>query len=226
MDKILIVEDNRDINLMLAEALLEENYEVKSVYNGIEGIKEAKENNYDLILLDIMLPYKSGDQVLKEIREFSGNPVIIISAKDIVGTKIDLLNLGADDYITKPFDLGEVIARVATNLRRSHRTIQTEKQLQYRDMILDSNTKRISVNGIVLELTAKEYMILELLIREKGKVFSKSNLYESIWQEEYLGDDNAVKTHMSNLRSKLKKANEKEEYIETVWGLGYRLYKE
>ena len=113
----------------------------------------------------------------------------------------------ADDYITKPFYLGEVIARVATNLRRSHRTIQTEKQLQYRDMILDSNTKRISVNGIVLELTAKEYMILELLIREKGKVFSKSNLYESI-------------------RSKLKKANEKEEYIETVWGLGYRLYKE
>lgn len=226
MDKILIVEDNRDINLMLAEALLEENYEVKSVYNGIEGIKEAKENNYDLILLDIMLPYKSGDQVLREIREFSENPVIIISAKDIVGTKIDLLKLGADDYITKPFDLGEVIARVATNLRRLHKTIQAERQLQYRDMILDSNTKRISVNGIELELTAKEYMILELLLREKGKVFSKSNLYESIWQEEYLGDDNAVKTHMSNLRSKLKKANEKEEYIETVWGLGYRLYKE
>lgn len=226
MDKILIIEDNRDINLMLAEALLEEKYEVKSVYNGIEGIKEAKENNYDLILLDIMLPYKSGDQVLKEIREFSENPVIVISAKDIIGTKIDLLNLGADDYITKPFDLGEVIARVATNLRRLHKTVQTEKQLQYRDMILDSNTKRISVNGIELELTAKEYMILEMLIREKGKVFSKSNLYESIWQEEYLGDDNAVKTHMSNLRSKLKKANEKEEYIETVWGLGYRLYKE
>lgn len=224
--KILIIEDNKDVNLMLEEALTEAGYNVKSAYTGIEGFNEIKTNIYDLILLDIMLPYKSGDTILKEMRTFSETPVIIISAKDMIGTKIDLLKLGADDYITKPFDLGEVVARVESNLRRSNKQIQTDKPLQYKDMELDENTKHVTVNNIELELTAKEYMILELLTKNKGKVFTKANLYESIWENEYLGDDNAVKTHISNLRNKLKKASPDNEYIETVWGLGYRLYKE
>ncbi|MBL4931192.1 response regulator transcription factor [Clostridium paridis] len=226
MEKILIIEDNKDVNMMLAEALSSEGYLIKSSFNGIEGIKEAKTHEYDLILLDIMLPYKSGDEILREIRDFSDIPVIIISAKDMVGTKIDLLKLGADDYITKPFDLGEVAARVATNLRRLNRQKKVDKIFQYKDMMLDTATKSIIVNDSELDLTAKEYLIIELLMQNQGKVFSKGNIYESIWKEEYLGDDNAVKTHMSNLRTKLKKANPEEEYIETVWGLGYRLYKE
>lgn len=226
MSIILIIEDNKDVNLMLAEALTDEGYEVKSVYNGIEGIKEIKNNSYDLILLDIMLPYKSGDEILKEMREFSKTPVIVISAKDMVGTKIDLLKLGADDYITKPFDLGEVAARVEANLRRTQQQVQESKSFHYKDMVLDDITKRVTVNNSEIELTAKEYMILEMLIKYRGKVFTKANLYEAIWQEEYLGEDNAVKTHISNLRNKLKKVNSKEEYIETVWGLGYRLYKD
>lgn len=224
--KILIIEDNKDVNLILEEALTEAGYNVKSAYTGIDGFNEIKTNIYDLILLDIMLPYKSGDTILKEMRAFSETPVIIISAKDMIGTKIDLLKLGADDYITKPFDLGEVVARVESNLRRSNKQIQIDKPLQYKDMELDQNTKRVIVNNLELELTAKEYMILELLIKNKGKVFTKANLYESIWEDEYLGDDNAVKTHISNLRNKLKKASPDNEYIETVWGLGYRLYKE
>ncbi|MDD7794117.1 response regulator transcription factor [Clostridium sp. 'White wine YQ'] len=225
MEKILIIEDNKDVNMMLAEALSSEGYLIKSSFTGIEGIKEARTEMYDLILLDIMLPYKSGDEILREIREFSDIPVIIISAKDMVGTKIDLLKLGADDYITKPFDLGEVAARIATNLRRSNRQ-KVNKIFKYKDMVLDPATKNVMVNDIELDLTAKEYLIIELLMQNLGKVFSKGNIYESIWKEEYLGDDNAVKTHMSNLRTKLKKANPEEEYIETVWGLGYRLYKE
>lgn len=226
MDKILIVEDNKDVNLLLAEMLENEGYQVKSAFTGIEGKTAVKMEEYDLILLDIMLPYISGDEILKEVRTFSDVPVIMISAKDMIGTKIDLLKLGADDYITKPFDLGEVAARVASHLRRSHRQEKINHILCYKDLSVDIGTKRVIANGENIELTAKEYQIIELLIENQGKVFSKANIYESIWREEYLGDDNAVKTHMSNLRNKLKRANDKEEYIETVWGLGYRLCKE
>ena len=173
-----------------------------------------------------MLPYKSGDEVLKEVRKFSDIPVIIISAKDMVGTKIDLLKMGADDYITKPFDLNEVVARVQTNLRHFHKQKQIERAFVYKDMLLDDNAKRIVVNHIEIDLTAKEYQILELLIKNRGKVFTKAKIYETVWDNIYLGDDNAVKTHMSNLRTKLKSANAENEYIETVWGLGYRLFKE
>lgn len=221
----MIVEDNKDVNLMLAETLTDAGYSVKSAYTGTDGLNEIKNAGIDLVLLDIMLPYKSGDEVLKEMRTFSDIPVIIISAKDMVGTKIDLLKLGADDYITKPFDLGEVVARVESNLRRLKQHSKSGNIFRYKDMELDGDTKRVTVNGQEIELTAKEYWILELLLQNKGKVFTKANLYETIWQGEYLGDDNAVKTHISNLRNKLKKANPNEEYIETVWGLGYRLYK-
>ena len=226
MDKILIVEDSKDVNTMLAEVLTGHNYEVSSAYTGIDGIKKIKAQEYNLILLDIMLPYKSGDEILKEVREFSDVPIIIISAKDMIGTKIALLKMGADDYITKPFDLDEVVARVETNLRRSKKQGESDKVLHYKDLLFVDNAKRITVNNIELELTAKECQIIALLLKSRGRVFTKANLYETIWQDAYLGDDNAVKTHISNLRSKLKIANPDNEYIETVWGLGYRIYKE
>lgn len=222
---ILIVEDNVDVNEMLKVALNEAGYMTESAFTGIQGIKLLKEKEYELILLDVMLPYKSGDEVLREVRTFSDVPVIIISAKDMVSTKIDLLRLGADDYITKPFDLGEVVARVESSLRRCRKQEELNRCYQYKDLTLDETTKRVKVGEMELELTAKEYQILELLLKHNGKVFTKANLYETVWQEEYLGDDNSVKTHMSNLRSKLKKANPEESYIETVWGLGYRLCK-
>lgn len=226
MSTILVIEDNEDVNMMLVEALNDAGYVAKSVYTGIDGINEIKNCRYDLILLDIMLPYKSGDEILKEMRGFSEIPVIVISAKDMIGTKIDFLKLGADDYITKPFDLGEVVARVEANLRRSRQQIQVSKVFRYKDMMLDDSTMRVTANDIEIDITAKEYMILELLIKNKGKVFTKANLYESVWQEEYIGDDNVIKTHISNLRAKLKKANSNEDYIETIWGLGYRLCKD
>lgn len=224
MDRILIVEDNKDVNLLLKETLLKEGYQVESAFDGIAGAKALKDADFDLVLLDIMLPYKSGDEVLKDLRSYSDIPVIMISAKDMTSTKIDMLKLGADDYITKPFDLGEVAARVASQLRRAHKQDKINLIITYKDMTLDSNIKQVTVNGHVLELTAKEYHILELLLQNQSKVFSKANIFETVWGEEYLGDDNAVKTHMSNLRNKLKKANPEGDYIETAWGLGYRLY--
>lgn len=226
MENILIIEDNKDLNLMLSQAIKDAGYNVKSSFTGTDGLNEIKTNAYNLILLDIMLPYKSGDQILKEVREFSSVPIIIISAKDMISTKIDLLKLGADDYITKPFDLGEVVARVESNLRRYSISVSNPTAIfTYKDLTLDTNTKEVKIGENTLDLTATEYMILELLIKNQSKVFSKANIYESIWHDEYIGDDNAIKTHLSNLRSKLKKSNPNENYIETVWGLGYRLSK-
>lgn len=222
MERILIIEDEKDVNQLLARTLQSSGYETASVYNGIDGIRVLKTGHFDMVLLDLMIPYKSGDEVLKEIRKDSDIPVIVISAKDMVGTKIDLLTLGADDYITKPFDLGEVTARVISNLRRYHKT-ETKKQITYKELVLDTEAKTVAVNGIDLELTFKEYQLLELFLQFPNKVFSKSNLYETVWGYEYLGDDNVIKTHISNLRNKIKKADSEIEYIETVWGLGYRL---
>lgn len=224
MERILIIEDERDVNGLLAQTLQEDGYETKSAYNGIEGIKFLREGSFDMVLLDLMLPFKSGDEVLREIRKNSDIPVIIISAKDMVRTKIDLLTIGADDYITKPFDLGEVSARVISNLRRYHQ-VDSKKQIVYKELHMDTEAKSVTVEGVVLELTSKEYQLFELFLKFPNKVFSKANLYETIWGEEYLGDDNVIKTHISNLRNKIKKANSKIEYIETVWGLGYRLAK-
>ncbi|HEX3078352.1 MAG TPA: response regulator transcription factor, partial [Lachnospiraceae bacterium] len=147
MDRILVVEDSKDVNLMLAETLEQEGYEVKSAFTGIDGMKEARTKEYDLILLDLMLPFKSGDEILKELRTFSDIPVIVISAKDMVGTKIDLLKLGADDYITKPFDLGEVAARVASNLRRSHKQEKVSPVMKYKDMEMNVQEKRVTINS-------------------------------------------------------------------------------
>lgn len=221
MKRILIIEDEKDVNQLLAQTLREEGYETASAYDGADGIRMARQEHFDMVMLDLMLPYKSGDEVLREIRRESDVPVIVISAKDMVRTKIDLLTLGADDYITKPFDLGEVAARVGSNLRRYAKTVEKEP-ISYKEMVLDTEAKTVTINGICVDLTAKEYQMLELFMRYPNKVFSKSNLYETIWGEEYLGDDNVIKTHISNLRNKIK-ANSEEEYIETVWGLGYRL---
>lgn len=224
MERILIIEDERDVNQLLAQTLQDSGYETMSAYNGIDGIRILRKEHFDMILLDLMLPYKSGDEVLKKIRKDSDIPVIVISAKDIVGTKIDLLTMGADDYITKPFDLGEVTARVISNLRRYHK-IETKKQITYKELVMDMEAKSVTIDGMDLELTSKEYQMLELFLKFPNKVFSKANLYETIWGDEYLGDDNVIKTHISNLRNKMKKTNRKIEYIETVWGLGYRLAK-
>ncbi|MDE6312228.1 MAG: response regulator transcription factor [Lachnospiraceae bacterium] len=222
MKTILIIEDEKNVNELLAKTLSEADFETLSAYTGLEGLEFFRQKKVDLVLLDLMLPYKSGDEVLREIRRENDIPVIVISAKEMVRTKIDLLTLGADDYITKPFDLGEVTARVISCLRR-YGGIGHNKQLIYKDMILDLEAKTVMVNGKEIALTATEYQILELFLQYPNKVFSKANLYETLWNEEYLGEENVIKTHISNLRNKLRSVSADTEYIETVWGLGYRL---
>lgn len=223
MERILIVEDEKDVNRLLAQALQDNGYETVSVYNGLGVADILKGKQFGMVLLDLMLPYKSGDEVLKDIRNISDIPVIVISARDMVRTKVDLLAAGADDYITKPFDLEEMAARVASNIRR-YNSKEEAKKITYKELVLDEEAKLITVNGQELILTAKEYQMFSLLIKYPDKVFSKANLYETIWGEEYLGDDNVIKTHISNIRNKTRAAGGAE-YIETVWGLGYRLAK-
>lgn len=223
--KILVVEDDREINSMLCEMLDENGYAAEGAFTGMEGLSRLRSVSYDLLILDLMLPYKSGDAVLQELRSFSSLPVIVISAKDTVQNKLDLFHMGADDYLTKPFDLDEVLVRVEAVLRRcgSSEAQRAPEILQAGKLAVDTESKTASVDGQELVLTAKEYGILELLMRYPHKVFSKANLFESIWNEEYACEDNTLNVHMSNLRNKLKAADPETEYIKTVWGMGYRM---
>lgn len=226
MSKVLIVEDDREINDLLREMLKKNKYEVCAAFSGLEALDKMKYEHFDIVLLDLMLPYMSGDRVLEKIREQSEIPVLVISAKESTQIKIDLLRLGADDYITKPFDIDEVIARIEANLRRNQLNVVDQSQkLVFKDIEFDKAAKQVYVDGQEITLTATEMKILELFLLQPQKVFSKANLFESIWNEEYTIDDNTLNVHISRLRHKLKKVNPNEEYIETLWGLGYRLAK-
>lgn len=225
MYKIMLVEDDVEINGLLSGFLKENGYEVLCLYDGLHVLDCLNENKIDLILLDIMLPYCSGDIVLAKIRRQSTIPVIIISAKEMTQNKIDLLRLGADDYITKPFDMEEVLARIESNLRRVQFQCGLQGCLQYDDLKLDLERNTAILHGIELSLTAKEFSILELLMKFPEKVFSKANLFQSVWNTEYISEDNTLNVHISNLRNKLKAVCPDREYIDTVWGIGYRLHK-
>lgn len=223
--RILIVEDDLEISKLLTDFLKENGYEVFCLYDGLHVLDYLQENKIDLLVLDIMLPYRSGDIVLSNIRKQFTLPVIIISAKETTQNKIDLLRLGADDYITKPFDMEEVLARIESNLRRVQFQNSSQNVLKYEDLILDFEKNLVSVQGIELSLTAKEFSILELLMKYPDKVFSKANLFQSVWGMEYINEDNTLNVHISNLRNKLKNICPEKEFIDTVWGIGYRLHR-
>ena len=223
--KILLIEDDLEISKLLADFLLENGYEVLCQYDGLHVLDSLREDNIDLILLDLMLPYRNGDTVLTAVRECFTVPVIIISAKGTTQNKIDLLRLGADDYITKPFDMEEALARIESNLRRVQFQIGSPSCLRHGDLILDLTDNTAFLQGSELTLTAKEFAILELLMKYPDKIFSKANLFQSVWNTEYISADNTLNVHISNLRNKLKAVCPDKDFIDTVWGIGYRLHK-
>ncbi|MGM0838342.1 MAG: response regulator transcription factor [Bacillota bacterium] len=223
--RVLVVEDDNDINQLLCSIINKSGYFPQSAFSGTEAMLYLERQDWDLVLLDLMLPGMAGEEILNKIREHHPMPIIIISAKLATQTKIDTLRAGADDYITKPFDIEEVSARIDTCLRRSRRMndVVITNRIRHKDLVLDLDEKKVSINGKLLKLTALEYEILFLLMSSPKKVFTKANLFESVWNEEFYGDDNTINVHMSNIRSKLSRANPDEEYIETIWGMGYRL---
>ena len=226
MAKILVVEDDKEINKLVSDFLVSNGYEVTSLFDGLKATDAVKNEGIELAILDLMLPYKNGDMVLANIRKISNIPVIIVSAKETTQNKIDLLRLGADDYMTKPFDLEEVLARIESNLRRAGFSQNSGNTLEYNGLTIDENNNVATLDGTELSLTAKEFAILLMLLKYPDKVFSKANLFESIWKEEYIAEDNALNVHVSNLRAKLKNISPDKDFIDTVWGIGYRLHKD
>ena len=224
---VLIVEDENDINNLLCQVMKGEGYDVYGAFSGSECLMYLKNNEASIILLDLMIPGISGEEVILKIREITKAPVIVISAKCDKKTKIQLLNNGADDFIEKPFDTDEVIARVNSNLRRYTQFINNDncdnEIIEYKNICLNKENKEVKVKGKIISLTAREFKILEILIEHPNKIFSKANIFESVWEEDYLGYDNTVNVHISRLRTKLNNADEDEEYITTIWGMGYRL---
>lgn len=223
---VLIVEDEHEISRMLSDFLGESGWITDSAADGDDASEKMRNNSYDLILMDLMLPKKSGEELIRELRTYSDTPVIVISARSMLQTRLEVLRIGADDYILKPFNLSEVLVRMEVVLRRTGNTDSDEKEvIKYSGLTFNISENRVFYDKNEVTLTAKELMILRLFMEYPKKVYSKVNLYESVWKEEYCCDDNTITVHVSNLRSKLKKISGKD-YIETVWGIGYRMKEE
>lgn len=228
MYSVLIVEDDENINELLRETLVKEGYQCTQAFSGTEARMILSMNQYDLVLLDLMLPGISGEEVLKEVRKHGKTPVIVLTAKDTIDDKVDVLRGGADDYVTKPFDIKEVLARVEVQIRRTEdaesKNQKKLERLKYEGLELDRETFQIMVGEVELpKITKQEFSILELLLKHPKKVFSKEEIFEYAWDEPYMGETKTLDVHISNIRKKLKKVTDKE-YIETVWGIGYRFH--
>ena len=228
MARILIVEDNNEIQEIL-RTLLSEEHEVIQAFSGTEGMIRFEQGGIDLILLDIMLPGKNGDQVLKAVRQDSSVPVIMLTALSDKKLISQYLLDGANDYIVKPFDLDEVFARVTVQLRQNSdkqpaeiehpdKLIQQLKNIQF-----DADSFEIKNSQETIRLAKKECLILQTLLGHPKKIFTKEELYELVWEDTYLPGDNTLNTHLSNLRKKLSQLDPEQEYIETIWGVGVRL---
>lgn len=218
--KVLIIEDDNDINNIISEFLTKNDFSCKKVYSGTEALIYLNDN-FDLFILDLMLPGLAGEEVIGELRKVTSAPVLVLSSKDSMDSKLSLLKGGADDYMTKPFNLEELLARANILTKRSGFS-SSKQTLSYKSIKLDTNNYQAYVDDNPLSLTKSEFKILELLISNPKQVFTKENLYEYSQGDYYLATDNSINVHISNIRKKIKKYTN-EEYIETVWGIGFKL---
>lgn len=225
MRKILIVEDDIDINNLLSEILKNNGYEIDNAYTGREALLLLQMKEYDLVLLDLMMPNMTGEEVIEEIRKNNKVSIIVISAKADKKTKIDVLRMGADDFIKKPFDIDDVLVRVEANIRRYRDfgpEVEEKKILSYKDIELNEDEKLVKVSDNIIKLTPIEYEIIKLLMKNPNRIYSKETIYKNVWNDDYIYDADTINAHISNLRNKLKKHSEND-HIETIWGMGYRL---
>ena len=221
--KILIVEDDTFISDMLCELLRHNNYSPTPAYSGTEALLLLPQGGFSLVLLDLMLPGRTGEQVLEEIKKTSAIPVIVLTARADKETTVKLLRSGADDYITKPFDNNELLARIDVRLRNAKPQRSENAQTSFKDLILDVDGYDAVIGGKKAGLSKREFEILRLMMSYPSKVFTKNNLYESVWGGEFLGDDNTINVHISKLRAKLSAISPGSEYIQTVWGIGFKM---
>lgn len=225
--KILLVEDDIEISTMLKNFLVTEKFDVTVAFDGQDACEKFFADDYSLVLLDLMIPKMNGMAVMSKIRENNTVPIIIISAKDTDSDKTLGLGLGADDYITKPFSVTEVLARIKANIRRntlySIGAASTSPIFSVGNLTMNINDYTVAKNDTVLELTSKEFEILKLLLQHPKKVYTKEQLYSLVWNDTYYGDENAVNVHISRLRNKIEDNPRTPHYIITVWGIGYKL---
>ena len=231
MSKILVCDDDRDIVEAIDIYLTQEGYQVLKAYNGEEAIKVLKEEEVDLLIIDVMMPRLDGIRATLKIREEMSLPIIILSAKSEDADKILGLNIGADDYVTKPFNPLELVARVKSQLRRytqlgSTVTADSKNEFKTGGLVIRDDLKEVTVDGEPVKLTPIEYNILLLLVKNQGKVFSIDQIYEQIWNEEAIGADNTVAVHIRHIREKIEINPREPKYLKVVWGVGYKIEKQ
>ncbi|MEH7348375.1 response regulator transcription factor [Gottfriedia acidiceleris] len=225
---ILLVEDNIEISQLIAETLLKENFTVTTAFDGEEALAFFNQKEPDLILLDLMLPKLNGTELLKKVREKSRVPILIISAKGSDLDKALGLGFGADDYISKPFSMIELTARVHAAIRRSTEYLPydnspKQNMLHYKDITLDIHTFTAKVLDKTIQLTSKEFQILKLFMTNQNRVFTKEQIYHFIWEDDYYGNENVINVHIRRLREKIELDPSNPQYIKTIWGIGYKL---
>ncbi|WP_281425576.1 response regulator transcription factor [Paenibacillus montaniterrae] len=226
---ILLIEDDREISQLVASHLTQESFTVLTAFDGAAAAQLLETNRVDLILLDLMLPKLSGLELLKRIRAASTTPVLIISAKDSDIDKALGLELGADDYISKPFSMIELVARINAAIRRATQSFAAASQsvaaamLEYKDLKLDLATFSAQVGDQSIPLTSKEFNILKLFMTNQRRVFTKEQIFHFIWQEDFIGNENVINVHIRRLREKIEQDPSNPVYIRTIWGIGYRL---
>ena len=229
MTNILVCDDDKEIVDAIEIYLLQEGYNVLKAYDGEMAIKMLKEHDVKLLIMDIMMPKLDGIHATLKIREYSGIPIIILSAKSEDTDKILGLNIGADDYVTKPFNPLELVARVKSNLRRyttlGSLNVDNNAIFQVGGLVMNDDTKEVTVDGEPVKLTPIEYNILLLLVKNQGRVFSIDQIYENIWNEEAIGADNTVAVHIRHIREKIEINPKDPRYLKVVWGVGYKCEK-
>lgn len=225
--KILLIEDDVEISGMLKRFLETEGYETVEAYDGESACEKFFADTYSLVLLDLMIPKKSGMEVMQAIREKSTVPIMILSAKDTDSDKTLGLGLGADDYVTKPFSVTEVLARIKANIRRNTQyaagAAGEEERITRGELVIDTSDYSVWKKEKKIELTAKEFAILKLFMKNPRKVYTKEQIYSLVWKDAWVGDENAVNVHISRLRNKIEENPRDPKHIMTVWGIGYRL---
>ena len=223
MYKVLIADDNKQIVSILSEYCKKNNFIVSTVFNGEDALKEVEQNKFDIFLLDVMMPKKDGFDVCREVRKFSNVPIIMITARGEDYEKIMGLEIGADDYIVKPFSPGEIIARINAILRRiTPKNDDSEKIFSFDNLEIDLNNFTVKINNEIISLTKKEIEILWTLATNQNKVFTRENLLDLLWGFDYFGESRTVDTHIKRLRAKLDNYEHKKWNIKTIWGVGYK----
>lgn len=230
MAKILVCDDDKEIVEAIEIYLTQEGYEVLKAYDGVEALKVLEREHVDLLIIDVMMPKLDGIRATLKIREENNMPIIILSAKSEDADKILGLNIGADDYVTKPFNPLELIARVKSQIRRYTKlgsTVDTGQESVYTvgGLSVNDDLKEVTVDGELVKLTPLEYSILLLLVKNQGKVFSISQIYEDIWNEDAIGVDNTVAVHIRHIREKIEINPKEPRYLKVVWGVGYKIEK-